>query len=458
MELACAEQNVLNVMNRPSLISLLAVTVGLSLLPASSRASEADPSAAAAWNQWRGPNRDGTVAGSDWPEDLSGLELLWRIDLGKGYSGPLVVGDWVYVTESADRDTEAVRALSRTDGKTVWSLSWPGRGRVPFFAARNGDWIRATPLHDGEAIYVGGMQEVLIKLDAETGKEIWRVDFPARFGTAIPEFGFVSSPLIDGDALFVQAANSIVKLDRHSGKTLWRQLQNSGDIYSSGAFSSPVVTDLAGRRQLLVQTREILYGLDPAAGDVLWEQPVPSFRGMNILTPVIHGNSVLTSTHRHGTYLFRISGAGEQYESRQIWQNKVQGYMSSPVVVDGHAYLHLGNGRLACLDLASGTESWISKPFGKYWSLAVQQEKLLALDAGGELFLLRANPRELEVLDSRQIAAQSTWGHLAVSGNEIFVRELEAVTAYRWTDESESDQVTARASMKMQQRPYAPAD
>jgi outer membrane protein assembly factor BamB len=179
---------------------------------------------------------------------------------------------------------------------------------------------------------------------------------------------------------------------------------------------------------------------------------------MNILTPVIHGNSVLTSTHRHGTYLFRISGAGEQYESRQIWQNKVQGYMSSPVVVDGHAYLHLGNGRLACLDLASGTESWISKPFGKYWSLAVQQEKLLALDAGGELFLLRANPRELEVLDSRQIAAQSTWGHLAVSGNEIFVRELEAVTAYRWTDESESDQVTARASMKMQQRPYAPAD
>lgn len=106
--------------------------------------------------------------------------------------------------------------------------------------------------------------------------------------------------------------------------------------------------------------------------------------------------------------------------------------MSSPVIVDGYAYLHLGNGRVACLDLAAGSECWISKPFGKYWSLAVQQDKILALDEGGELLLVQANPSELHVLDSRRVSDQSTWAHLAISGNQIFVRELEGVAAYSW--------------------------
>lgn len=415
-----------------ALIAAFSCLLWVSALPA--QAEEATLMAPSEWNQWRGPQRDGTVGGEDWPNDLSGLEKLWRIDLGKGYSGPLVVGDQVYVTESVDRNTEAVRALARDSGEQRWTVSWPGNGKVPFFAARNGDWIRATPLHDGEAVYVGGMEEVLVKLDAASGEEIWRVDFPDRFGTKIPDFGFVSSPLLDGESLFVQAANSIVKLDKRTGQTLWRQLDSSADIYSSGAFSSPVLAQLAGRRQLLVQTREVLYGLDTDTGDVLWEQPVPSFRGMNILTPVVQGDHILTSTHRHGTYYYSISESGERFESSEIWKNKVQGYMSSPVIVDGHAYLHLGNGRVACLDLESGTESWISKPFGKYWSLAVQKDKMLALDAEGELLLVRANPEALQVLDTRQISDQPTWGHLAISGDQIFVRELEAVSAYRWIE------------------------
>ena len=421
--------NVLNVYVRFASILLLAI--GLSLLP--------DLSVAADWNQWRGPHRDGRVEGNDWPDDFSGLERSWRIDLGRGYSGPLVVGDRVFVTESVNRDKEAVRALSRETGEQLWRVSWPGRGKVPFFAARNGDWIRVTPLHDGEALYVGGMEEVLVKLDADDGSELWRVNFPQRFETNVPAFGFVSSPLIDGDALFVQAANSIVKLDRQTGETLWRQLAGSQDISSNGAFSSPVIAHLAGRRQLLVQTREALHGLDPETGEVFWKQSVPNFRGMNILTPVVDGDQILTSTHRHGTYLFGISDSEGRFESREIWRSKVQGYMSSPVVVGDQAYLHLGNGRVACVELANGSDCWISKPFGKYWSMVLQQDKILALDEGGELILVRANPQAIEVLDSQQISNQSTWAHLAVSGDQLFVRELEGIAAYRWSPAAPSE-------------------
>jgi len=109
--------------------------------------------------------------------------------------------------------------------------------------------------------------------------------------------------------------------------------------------------------------------------------------------------------------------------------------MSSPIVADGHAYLHLGNQRLTCLDLEAGEDRWTSQPFGKYWSKAIQGDKILALDERGELHLVRATPEKLEVLDSRAISDAKTWGHLAIAGDEIFVREIEAVAAYRWCND-----------------------
>jgi outer membrane protein assembly factor BamB len=402
----------------------------LLLLPAS---AAAEPPTSTGWNQWRGPGRDGQVAGSHWPDDLAAMERLWRVELGKGYASPIVAGERVFVAETVGGKAEAVRALSRADGSELWQVSWPARGRVPFFAAANGDWIRATPLHDGDALYVGGMEEVLVKLDAATGQELWRVDFPARFGTRVPDFGFVSSPLVDGDHLFVQAANSLVKLDKATGETVWRALQNDGNMMRSGAFSSPVMATLAGRRQLVVQTRERLNGLDPTTGEALWSQPVPSFRGMNILTPTIHQDRILTSTYRNNTFLFAIADGPEGLEPRLLWTHKSPGYMSSPVIVDGHAYLHLGSGRLICIDLETGSERWVSEPFGKYWSMIAQGDKILGLNDLGELVLLAADPERLQILDRRPVADSSTYAHLAALGDELIVRDLDGITAYRWT-------------------------
>lgn len=64
--------------------------------------------------------------------------------------------------------------------------------------------------------------------------------------------------------------------------------------------------------------------------------------------------------------------------------------------------------------------------------MAVQGDKIVALDESDSLHLIRANPEQLEILDSRPVSEDETWGHLAVAGDEIFVRELEAVAAFRW--------------------------
>ena len=389
------------------------------------------------WPQWRGPERTGTAPGTAWPDRLDNVQQLWRVELDKGYSGPVVSADRVFVFETAGGDTELVRALDRATGREWWRASWPGKISVPFYAKRSGDWVRSTPAFDGQTLFVGGMEEVLVALDAKTGRERWRVDFPKRFQTPKPDFGFASSPLLDGSHLYVQAANSVVKLDAKTGATIWRKLEHGANVMESGAFSSPVLAKIAGRRQLLVQTRTHLHGLDPETGADLWSQFVPNFRGMNILTPVVHGDSIFTSTYQNDSYLFQVrSTATGGFEVKELWRNKAKGYMSTPVVHGGMAYLHLGNQRFTCIDLSTGETRWTSQPFGRYWSLVLRGDKILALDENGTVHLVRTNADRFELLDSKELTKSEAWAHVAVAGNEIFIRELTAVSAYRWTNQS----------------------
>ncbi len=385
------------------------------------------------WPQWRGPSRDGQVSGPDWPERLSAetLKQRWRVELGPGYSGPIVAADRVFVTETKDRTAEVVRALDRETGEQLWELAWQGAMRVPFFAAANGSWIRSTPAYDGQTLFVAGMRDVLVAIDAATGRERWRVDFVAECGTPLPAFGFVCSPLVDGDGLYVQAGAALCKLDKRTGKTVWKALDDGGSMMGS-AFSSPYMATIAGKEQLLVQTRRVLAGVDPESGRVLWSHAIPAYRGMNILTPVVYGDAVFTSAYGANSLLLGIQRQGDEFAAEVDWVNKVQGYMSTPVVIGDRVYMHLRNQRFACLDLATGKEDWISTPYGKYWSLVANGDRILALDERGELLLIRARPEGAELIDRLKVSDQPTWAHLAVCGDEVFVRELHAMAAYRW--------------------------
>jgi outer membrane protein assembly factor BamB len=389
---------------------------------------------ASEWPQWRGPERDGQFRGTPWPSSVGAehLEQVWRVELEPSYSGPIVTADRVFTTETRDKKREVVTALDRVSGKVLWETGWEGAMSVPFFARSNGSWIRSTPAWDGEHLYVAGMRDVLVCLNGETGEVVWQKDFVKELDAPEPDFGFVCSPLVDGEDLYVQAGASFLKLDKRTGEIQWRALQDKGGMWGS-VFSSPVMVELAGLRQLLVQTRNTLAGVDPVDGTVLWQQEVKAFRGMNILTPLVHGDVVFTSTYGGKTIGYRVERADGGFRVEEAWSYKAQGYMSTPVVVEGVAYEHLRSQRVVAIDLKSGTERWTSdESFGKYWSLVAQGDRILALDERGELILMRANPEQMEILDRRKIAEQDTWAHLAVVEDGLYVRELNALAAYRW--------------------------
>ena len=392
---------------------------------------------AADWPQWRGPTRDGVAAGgAAWPDklDAASLAVGWKVtDLGPSYSGPVVADGLVFTTQTVGAKTEVASAYDRATGKKVWSTTWDGAMTVPFFAAKNGSWVRATPAYFGGKLYVAGIRDVLVCLDGKTGAEVWRYDFPKELTTPPPTFGMVCSPLVDETGVYVQAGASLVKLDRLTGKLLWRGLKDEGGMNGS-AFSSPVAATLGGRPQLLVQTRTKLAGVSPETGAVIWEQPVAAFRGMNILTPQPVGtDGVFTSTYGGTSQLLRLTGGDGPLTPTAAWSAKYEGYMTSPVVVGSHAYLLGRDQRIACFDLKAGVEAWRSeKRFGQYWSLVTKGDKVLALDERGTLYLVRANPKEFEPLGEAKVAAAEAWAHLAAADDELVVRDLNSLTLFRW--------------------------
>ena len=146
------------------------------------------------------------------------------------------------------------------------------------------------------------------------------------------------------------------------------------------------------------------------------------------------GNALRTQTSAYGagSFLFGVTRADGVFSVKEIWTAPFQCYMSTPVVIGGHAYLHLRNKRLSCVDLQSGAQTWSSKVLGEYCSLVARGDRILALDQRGDLLLFRADPGKFDLVDSRKISDQETWGHLAVCDDQVFVRELKGIAAYVW--------------------------
>ena len=390
------------------------------------------------WPQWRGPHRDGSVSSGTWPDDLQGSNLVqrWRVELPPSYSGPIVSADRVFVTYTRDKKFEGVRALDRRSGKQVWKAEWEGTMKVAGLGTSMGSWIRATPTLDGKQLFVAGMPDLLVCLDHKTGTEQWRADFHARYKTPLPELGFVSSPLVVGDGVYSQTADSFVKVDKKTGKSLWRSMVRKGkgsEKMGQGSYSSPDFAVIHGRPQLLVANIDAIAGVDPSQGKVLWKRVLDSYDQGCILAPIVYGNGIFTSTRASRTGHYPLAYRKKQFTISDGWKNKLIVYMSSPVVIGDFVYAHLKNGRFACVDLRDGKIKWISKgTFGKYCSMVWRKDRILALTNDGRLLLLHADPNRFVLADSRKISNSETWAHLAIAGQQIFVRERNAIVAYQW--------------------------
>jgi outer membrane protein assembly factor BamB len=278
-------------------------------------------------------------------------------------------------------------------------------------------------VHDGR-VFNFGVNELLTCVDASSGRVLWRIDFPKRFGTDPPGYGASSSPMIVGRLLLVATGDGVFALDYRSGSVVWRSLNES--FYSSLISSGP-----ASGSPLVAFTRYRLAGVDAIDGRRLFSVVYPSMFGSNIATPVMWKDRVIISSSSQGTRALRVLERSDRWFAEPVWQTKrLRAYLTSPVVHDGYLYGLDEDGTLFCLDLNDGRTVWSGGVFSDFGTLVLVGDQLLILNGYGELTAVEATPAGYRELGQRQVANSATWTHLVVARGCLLVRDKKQLTCF----------------------------
>jgi outer membrane protein assembly factor BamB len=380
------------------------------------------------WPQWLGPHRDGSS-----PEKITGwkkpLPVLWRKPVGEGNSSPVVAGGRVFVhAKVKDKNREEVVAFAARTGKELW--------RTPYvraeFKSLYGNGPRATPAIAQGRIYTYGITGVLSCFETAGGKKVWQVDALSKFHAGNLLFGAACSPLVDGQAVLVNVGGkgaSVVAFDRDTGRTLWKALDDKA------SYSSPILLNAGGDRQVVFLTAAGVIGLDPADGHLFWRFPLKDFLFESSTTPVYAGDLLLASSITYGSVGLRLQTQREKPAVAKVWKNPaLTSYFSTPVPVGSkHIYMVIGSNpvllkspvaTLHCIDSATGKSLWQHPKVGKYHAslLRTGDNKLLMLEEGGNLVLLDPSPKAYMELARSKVSGE-TWAHPALANGRLYVRD-----------------------------------
>jgi outer membrane protein assembly factor BamB len=379
---------------------------------------------AADWPCYRGARLDGVSAEPIQTEWAAGkLAEIWRRPVGGGYAGISVAGGRVFTLEQRGRQ-EVLAAYDASTGKELWTNAWPGE----FKSFLGGNGPRSTPSVDAGRVYVSGALGELRAVDAATGRLLWRRDLRAERGETV-RWGNAWSPLAAGSVLYVQPnakGASVAALDSATGKTLWQALEDEQ------AYTTPMLVELAGRKQLLVVTAGRAAGLDPSNGALLWSHPWKTGHGINVAQPlVVDGRQVLLSAgYGHGSMLLEVECGNPGCAARPLWENKnLKSKFNSPVFWQGHVY-GLDEGILTCIDLATGARKWKGGRYG-YGQLILASGHLVVSAEQGEVALVEAAPGRFREKARFRALDGKTWNMPALSGGVLYVRNEKEMAAFR---------------------------
>lgn len=390
--------------------------------------------AAADWPQWLGPQRDARAGAGETidPAKFAEPKPLWKKPIGGGFSSPIIVRDRViYLDENGSR--EVAHCVDAATGQEIWKADYAAR-----FADEWGAGPRATPFSDGERVYVQSCDGEFRCLDFATGKTIWGFKFEsygvkflgnrAREGTASRR-GNNGSGVLDGEAVIVPvgATNgaTLVCLDKKDGTLLWKTGSDEA------AYSSPMVAEIAGAKQVIAFTADALLGSDRITGKILWRVPLTTFAKRHAATPVILGNRIFVNSHTFGTICFEISRDGAEFKAEEKWRNPgMKINLATPVLVDGRLYSQGAGRDLVCMDAESGKTLWKQDGFGdRLTTVVAAGTALLALTDTGEAVFARANPERYEEVQRVQICGR-TWNMLALGAGKLVVRDNRELSCF----------------------------
>ena len=376
---------------------------------------------AADWPQFRGPNRDGVSSETglltSWPKD--GPRVLWRTELGEGFSGIAVVKGQLYTMFGAG-EKEYAAAYDAATGKEIWRHQLG-----PKWIDRFGNGPRATPTVDGDVVYVLSGQGDLAALKAADGTAIWSHDLRADYSAKPPRWGVSTSPLVEGDMLLVNVGgdgHAVVAFDKKTGKEIWASQDDAA------GYSAPLALTIGEQRQLLFFTAAGLIALAPSDGKLLWRQKWKTSYDVNASTPIfIAPDKIFVSTgYDVGAAVYRVGDGGLE----EIWRNRgMKNKFSSSVLHEAHLY-GFDESTLKCIDAESGETLWRKRAFG-HGSLLYADGHLIVLGDAGQLALVEATPNAYNEKSVAQIFKGKTWTMPTLVDGNLYLRDQKELISLK---------------------------
>jgi outer membrane protein assembly factor BamB len=378
------------------------------------------------WPDFRGPRRDGhyteRAIRTDWP--AGGLAPIWKQPVGGGYASFVAARGRAFTIEQRGAE-EIVAAYDIPSGRELWASRWA----ATFAESMGGPGPRATPTWSDGRVYALGAAGELRALDETDGRTLWRTNILEDAGATNIQWGMSAAPLVVDETVVVLpgGANgrSVAAYDRRSGKRAWSALDDAA------SYSSPMLVQLAGVRQILVFSASRVVGLTPDSGKLLWEHPWKTQNDVNASQPLVVGDDRLFLSTGYGTgaAVLELTNADGRLSVREVWRNiRMKNQFTSSVLHDGFIY-GLDESILACIDAGTGDLKWKGGRYG-YGQIMLASGHLIVVTEDGQLALVRATPERHHEIAIFPVLEGKTWNHPAIAGGYLLVRNINEMAAF----------------------------
>jgi len=231
-----------------------------------------------------------------------------------------------------------------------------------------------TPAVAGTSVIVAGGEGAIARVDAATGKALWRIKSKTELTAGVGT---------DGTMIVVGGVKGAVLAFDMDGKALWTAQA------SSEVLSAPVV----GEGIVVVRSFDNrIVGLDAKTGEKKWtvQRPSPPLTIRNAPGMVVAGKDVIVA--QPGGKLVSLilaSGAprwevavGEARGATEL--ERVTDIGGLPVVIENDVCAVSYQGRVGCFDLLTGSARW-TKEMSSNVGVAADAKNVFAVDDKGDV-------------------------------------------------------------------------
>ena len=383
------------------------------------------------WTQWGGPHRnfkaDVTGLAATWP--ATGPKRLWTRELGDGYSAIAAEGGKLY-TMYRSGEQDVVVAMDAATGKTVWEY----RYAAPFnwkYELEQGPGPRAMPLVVGNEVFTAGATGKFHCLNKLNGKVIWSHDLVEEFQGTVKPRGYSSSPIAYKDTVIMMvggAGHAIVAFNQKDGKVVWKKQ----DFENS--YSSPLLIKVDGQDQLVAFMYGEIVGVDPNNGELLWSNPHPTESGVNVTMPVWGEDNLLfcSSGYDGGSRVLKLTRNGNKTVVEQVWVSKLMRvHFGNAIRIGDYVYAASGGfgpAPFTAVDVKTGQVVWRNRTLARA-SAVLADGRFILLDEDGNLALATPTTEGLTIHSKVALLDTYAWTVPTLAGTTLYVRDRKNIMA-----------------------------